>query len=219
MKQVIIAIIVVAAIIGGAVVLGKDKAIEGNPSNHVYGKADATVRLIEYGDFECPACKAFFPIVEQVKEKYKDKIAFQFANFPLAQIHQNAVAAHRAAEAASNQGKFWEMYEILYTRQEDWNGPSQADPVGATTAQAITKFEGYASELGLNLDQFRADVNNSNTVGTINADTAAAKAAGGTGTPTFVLNGKRIDDTSSIDTVDEFSTLIDQALGETQSGQ
>lgn len=219
MKQVIIAIIVVAAIIGGAVVLGKDKAIEGNPSNHVYGKADATVRLIEYGDFECPACKAFFPIVEQVKEKYKDKIAFQFANFPLAQIHQNAVAAHRAAEAASNQGKFWEMYEILYTRQEDWNGPSQADPVGATTAQAITKFEGYASELGLNLDQFRADVNNSNTVGTINADTAAAKAAGGTGTPTFVLNGKRIDDTSSIDTVDEFSALIDQALGETQSGQ
>lgn len=213
MKTIIIAIVAVVAILGGAVFLGKDKAIEGQPSNHIYGKADSSVKLIEYGDFECPACKAFFPIVQQIKQKYADKIAFRFANFPLAQNHQNAVAAHRAAEAAGKQGKFWEMHDMLYTSQEDWNGPSQVDPVGLTTAQAITKFEEYAQQLQLNMDQFRADVNDSSTVATINADTAEAKAAGGTGTPTFVLNGQKIEDTSSIDTVEEFSALIDKALG------
>ncbi len=216
MKQVIIAVLAVVAIIGGAVVLGKDEQATGQGSNYVYGKADSTVTLVEYGDFECPACKFFYPVVAQVKEKYKDKIAFQYKHFPLVQVHRNALAAHRAAEAAGKQGKFFEMYDLLYTNQEDWNGPSQSDPVGIQTDSAIRIFETYAEKLGLDMAKYNTDLKDASTSATINADTAEGKDKYAiTGTPTFVLNGKKIEDTSTMDTVEELSALIDKALGET----
>lgn len=219
MKQIIIGILVIVGIIGGAVVFGKDEnAVNGAPSNYIYGKADSTVKLVEFGDFECPACSFFFPVVEQVKEKYKDKISFQFRHFPLVQSHRNALAAHRAAEAAGKQGKFYEMYVLLYENQEDWNGPSQSDPVGITTEQAIKTFEQYAEQLQLDMAKYSLDVNDSGTVGTINNDTAAGKSEYQvSGTPTFILNGKKIDDTSTIDSLEEFSKLIDEALGESST--
>jgi protein-disulfide isomerase len=214
MKQAIIAVIAIAVIIGGAVVFGKDEVATGVASNHVYGKADSTVRLVEFADFECPACAYYYPLVEQVKEKYKDQIAFQFKHFPLIRSHQNALAAHRAAEAAGKQGKFWEMYSKLFENQETWNGPSQSDPVGLATDQAIQVFETYAQDLGLDMDQYRLDVASSTTSETINADTAEGKSQYNvTGTPTFVLNGKKIEDTSTIDSLEEFSALIDKELG------
>ncbi len=214
MKQVIIAILAVVAIIGGAVVFGKDKSVQGETTNHLYGKNDSTIKIIEYGDFECPACLNFYPIVEEVKEKYKDKIAFQFKHFPLVQSHQNALAAHRAAEAASKQGKFWEMYNILYQNQETWNGPSGSDPVGIPTGEAIGVFEQYAKQIGLNVEQYKTDVNDSSTVGAINADIARGKADYEvSGTPSFIINGKKVDDLSTINTVEKFSQLIDEAIG------
>lgn len=214
MKQIIIAVLAVVVIIGGAVVLGKDKETAGQLSSYIYGKSDSTVKVVEFGDFECPACGAFYPVVEQVKEKYKDQIAFQFVHNPLVQIHRNALAAHRAAEAAGKQGKFWDMYNKLYTNQEAWNGPSQSDPVGATTEQAIKIMEGYASELGLDIDKYKLDVQDSSTLATINADIAEGKKTYDvTGTPTFIINGKKIDDLSTIQTADGFSKLIDEALG------
>jgi protein-disulfide isomerase len=214
MKQVIIAVLAVVAIIGGAVVLGKDEQATGQTSNHIYGKADSTVTLVEYGDFECPACKFFYPIVGQVKEKYKDKISFQYKNFPLVQVHRNALAAHRAAEAAGKQNKFFEMYDLLYSNQEDWNGPSQTDPVGLQTDAAIRIFESFAEKLNLDMAKYREDVKDASTSGTINADTAEGKDKYAiTGTPTFVINGKKIEDTSTMDTVEELSALIDKELG------
>lgn len=214
MKQVIIAVLAVVVIIGGAVFLGKDEEATGQVSNYVYGKSDSTVKVIEFGDFECPACGFFFPIVKEVKEKYKDQISFQFRHFPLVQSHRNALASHRAAEAAGKQGKFYEMHDLLYENQEDWNGPSSRDAVGIPTENAIKIFEGYAEQLGLDMVKFRADVADSSTSGTINADTAEGKSQYQiTGTPTFIINGKKIEDTATIDTVEEFSKLIDEALG------
>ncbi len=119
MKQVIIAVLAVVAIIGGAVFLGKEEEATGQVSNYIYGKADSSVKIIEFGDFECPACGFFYPIVKEVKEKYKDQISFQFRHFPLVQSHRNALASHRAAEAAGKQGKFYEMHDLLYGNQED----------------------------------------------------------------------------------------------------
>ncbi len=101
----VIAIIVV--VFGGIIVFNKqDKASSANaqPTNHVIGSESTGVKLVEYGDFQCPFCGQYFPLVEQVKEKYKDKIIFQFRNLPLISRHQHALAAARAAEAASNQG-------------------------------------------------------------------------------------------------------------------
>lgn len=217
MKQIIIGVLAVAAILGGAILFGKkDTNVNGVQSSHIYGNEQSTVTLVEYGDFECPACYGFFPLVKQIKEEYKDRLRFEFRNFPLVQVHQHALAAHRAAEAASKQGKFWEMHDILYQRQEDWNGPSQTDPTGIPIGQAITMFEGYAKELGLNVDQFKSDVEATDTLGIINADLARGGNEKVNATPTFFLNGKKIEDSNSIDTIDEFRKLIDDALGTTQ---
>lgn len=212
MKKLVIIIAVIAGIIGAAVLFGKDSEQTGTLSNHVYGTSSTGVAIVEYGDFECPACGFFFPIVQEIKEKYKDQVSFQFRNNPLVQIHQNALASHRAAEAAHKQGKFWEMHDILYQRQEEWNGPSANDSVGVTTAKAIELFESYAQEIGLNIEQYKTDVAAPDVIGTINADTAEGKRLGVTGTPTFFIDGKRIDDTSTISSVDAFSKLIDEAI-------
>lgn len=220
MKQVIIAVLVVVGIIGGAVIFGKDDEVVGATSSHIYGKADSSVLVQEIADFECPACAFYFPIFEEVKEKYKDQAGFQFMHFPLVQSHRNALAAHRAGEAAGKQDKFWEMYDLLFTNQEVWNGPSQTDPVGIPTEQAIQIFEQYATNLGLDVAKFKTDVSAPETLATINADTAEAKSKFSvTGTPTFVINGKVITDTSTIDTVEEFSALIEEALGINQGAE
>lgn len=214
MKQIIIGVLAVAVILGGAILFGKkDSNVKGTQSSHVYGNAQASVTLVEYGDLECPACGGFFPLVKQIKEEYKDRIRFEYRNFPLVQVHTHALAAHRAVEAANKQGKFWEMHDILYERQEDWNGPSASDPTGVPMSEALRLFESYAKELGLNVDQFKADEEATDTLGTINADLARGTADGVDSTPTFFLNGKKIEQTSSIDTIDKFRKLINDALG------
>jgi len=217
MKQIIIGVLAVIVIIGGAVVFGKDKeAANGTPSNNFYGQEQATVTLIEYGDFECSACAAFHPIVSQIKEEYKDQIRFEFRHFPLVQIHFNAQAAHRAAQAAANQGKFWEMHDLLYERQASWSANVQQSGNGGPVASNNNPgpiFEGYAQELGLDIEQFKTDVASGDTLGIINSDVDLGGSDGVTGTPTFVLNGKKIDDTATVGTVEGFRALIDEALG------
>ncbi len=169
-------------------------------SNHVNGKGNKKVTFVEYGDFQCPACGQYYPIIEQVRKKFGDDITFQFRNFPLVQIHPNAMAAHRAAEAADKQGKFWEMYNLLYARQQDW--------VSAGSAGKI--MEGFAEELGINADQFKKDVASSQTNDAINADIKAGQALGVSSTPTFFINNKKID--KSPQDVEGFNKLIQEAI-------
>jgi protein-disulfide isomerase len=106
------------------------------------------------------------------------------------------------------------MYNLLYENQEDWNGPSQSDPVGLQVEQAIKVFENYAESLGLDMDKYRIDVASGEVSEVINADIAQGKADFKiTGTPSFVLNGKKIEDANSINTLEGFSALIDKELG------
>lgn len=170
------------------------------PSSHVTGKTDSKVKLVEYGDYQCPACGQYHPIFKQLIEEYKDKVAFQFANFPLTQIHQNAYISARAAEAAGKQNKFWEMHDLLYENQTAWS--SVSDP--------SETFVGYAKQLNLNESQFRTDMNSSAVSDMINADRQVIQNMGATGTPTFVLNGKKLD--KSPTSLDEFKKLLDQEL-------
>lgn len=210
MKQVVITILVVAGIIAGAVLLGKEDEAVGALSNNFYGQEDGIITVVEYGDFECPACASFFPIVSQVKEAYKDQIRFEFRHFPLVQIHPNAQAAHRAAEAAAKQGKFWEMHDLLYARQASWNG-NNTSPNGISSSPTLI-FEGYAEELELDIEQYRTDTASSDVLGTINADVAKGKQEGVGGTPSFFIDGEKIEDTATIASVDQFSALIDEAI-------
>jgi protein-disulfide isomerase len=195
---------------------GKDKnatsgTTSAQPTNHVKGKLDSKVTLVEYGDFECPVCGVYYPTVTQVLDKYQDKIKFQFRNLPLSQVHQHAFAAARVAEAASEQGKFWEMYQALFSNRDTWTQASDPTPY----------FKQYAAQIGLDSKKFEADVASSKTNDVVNADVAAFKKTGDPmATPTFYLNGKKIDLKTVIDqtgqpSAEKFSGLIDAVLKST----
>ncbi len=169
------------------------------PSNHVRGEGKSGVTLTEYGDFQCPACGAYYPVVEQVYEKYHDQITFQFRNFPLRQIHQHAMVAHRAAAAADKQGKFWDMYNMLYKNQDSWT--NQSDPT--------TIFRGFAESLGLNMTQYDTDFKSEAVNDIINADIAEGQKLGISGTPTFVIDGKKIENPKD---ADAFNKIIEDAI-------
>lgn len=174
-------------------------------TNHVKGGAKTPVVFMEYGDFQCPACGAYFPMVQQVYAKYKDDITFQFRHFPLVQIHRNAFAAHRAAEAAAKQNKFWEMHDQLYQTQDAWKDSS--DPANI--------FIGYARQLGLDVEQFKTDMSSAEVNDIINADIKEGQNLGATSTPTFVIDGKRLE--KNPQSVEEFSKLIDDAIASSKN--
>ena len=113
------------------------------------GSTTAPVTLIEYGDFQCPACGEYAPVIEQLYNAASSSLRVVFRNFPLPR-HANAMIAAEAAQAAAIQGRFWDMYRLLYAGQTDWQDQSDAD--------ARTTFAGYASQLGLNKAQFLSDI-------------------------------------------------------------
>ncbi len=179
----------------------------GAASNHLIGKSDKGIKLVEYGDFRCPYCGQAYPIVKQVTEKYKDQVVFQFRNYPLKNAHLNAVAAARAAEAASKQGKFWEMYDLLYSQQAAWSSTNSAQSI----------FTGYAKQLGLDTAQFKNDYSSKAVNDTINADMQAFEKLGiRIATPTFILDGKQVKTDIS---VAAFSKVIDEALAKAAAKQ
>jgi len=217
MKQIIIVGLLVIGIIGGAVLLsGDSNDVSGEPSNFFYGKEDAEVVFTEYADFECPACRSFFPTIDSVKETFQDRVRFQFVNFPLVQIHQNAIAAHRAAVAAGNQDKFWEMHDLLYENQEAWNGPSASDSVGVSASRANELFEQYANTLELDTEQFLTDLKAPETIGVINADIAKGKEFGIESTPSFQLNGENIEDINQLVSIEGLTAFLENALAEAE---
>lgn len=172
-------------------------------TNHVIGTTAKGFTLLEYGDYQCPYCGLFHPTVKQVVEKYKDRVAFQFRNYPLQQ-HQNAFAAARAAEAAGKQGKFWEMHDLLYETQSNWE----------STSSAQSKFSEFAKTLGLNTERFKTDYVSSAVNNAINADKHEFdKLKLRIATPTFLLNGKQIQPDNS---VESFSKILDEAIAKKQ---
>lgn len=205
-----VVLIVLAVIIGvvGFLLFTEPSSDEttAQVSNHTLGAGTAGVTLLEYGDFQCPACAAYYPVLKQVKDKYGDQITFQFRHFPLEAIHKNARAASRAAEAASNQGKFWEMHDKLYETQSSW----------AETGDPLSIFESYARDIGVaDLDKFTEDYKSSQVNAVINADLEAGKEKGASSTPTFVLNDELIESPSA--SLEAFSELIDAAIAANNS--
>lgn len=158
---------------------------DGNIADHVYGKTDSKVTFINYGDFQCPACGSNHPRIKTIVEQYKDKIRFVFRNFPLTSIHSNAKAAAAAAEAAGLQGKYWEMHDKIYENQSDWSSLSES--------QRVDFFTGYAKNLGLDTAKFSSDIASKNISDKISYDLALGQKAKVEGTPTFYLDGTKLD--------------------------
>ncbi|PID30796.1 disulfide bond formation protein DsbA [Candidatus Saccharibacteria bacterium] len=188
-------------------------------TNHLAGKLDSDVVLVEYGDYQCPACKSFYPVTKQVKEKYADRVRYQFRNLPLVSLHPNAFAGARAAEAAALQDKFWEMHDLLYENQD----PRGASGWVASKDPLSDYFVGFAKQLGLDTAKFRTDFASGIVNKRINADFDSFKETGEQmSTPTFFINGKRVDGvrlagSDGRPSVESFSRVLDEALANAKS--
>lgn len=152
--------------------------------------------LVEYGDFQCPACKAYHTILKTQIEasgsgmpEVTKNITFVFRDFPLTNIHQHAMEAVQAAEAAGRQNKFYEYGDILFDKQEEW----------AALPSATDYFMKIAKQLKLDEKKFKADMNSAGVKNKIDSDLSSGTAADVQGTPTFFLDGKKLEDISSFD--------------------
>ena len=161
---------------------------------------DTKVTVVEFLDFECEACGAAFPIVEQLRTKYEGRVTFVARYFPLPS-HRNAKNAAHAVEAAARQGKFEDMYERMFTTQANW---------GEQQDSQAPLFRSYAQAFGLDMTQFDADVKSAAVARRVQKDIDDGTTLGVTGTPTFFLNGKRVTLSSTQDLV----KAIDKALAE-----
>jgi protein-disulfide isomerase len=160
------------------------------------GPVDAPVTLVEFLDPECESCRAAFPFVKQLLEEYDQRVRLVVRYFPL---HNNSVLAAAATEAAGEQGMYWEMQELLFTRQPEW---------GEKQTPQTELFIQYATELGLNVDQFTADLQNPEHLTKIDRDQADGRELGVTGTPSFFVNGRRVEDLSAASII----AMIDEEL-------
>ena len=167
--------------------------------DHVKGPANAKVTLVEYADFQCPACAAYFPFVEKLAAEFPNDLRIVYRHFPLKQIHYQAENAAEVAVAAGMQGKFWEMYAVLYNEQQKWATTAGKDP-----------FNAYATQLGLDMTKFEADAKSDAVQDRVNVDLEHGISIGINSTPTFYLNGKKIVAPQSYDA---FKALIVEAGG------
>lgn len=164
------------------------------------GPEDAPVTLVEYGDFQCPACKSYQPIVSRIQQKYSDKVRLVFRNLPLVQIHENALVAARAAEAAGAQDEFWEMHDKLYENQTEWNNNPNPKQI----------FKQYAGDIGLDTEQFMNDIDSDKIEEKVRADMRTAGEFNLSGTPSFIINGKKLNQAPR--SLQEFDQLIQENL-------
>lgn len=184
-----IGIATIAIIIGGVFFFGKnsepkrlDNSVLVKDTSPSFGPKDAKVVIVEFSDFQCPACAVAAPTVKQIENEYKDKVVVYYRHL-LIPKHKNAKISALAAEAANQQGKFWEMYTKLFEKQIDWE--SLDDPKST--------FLGYAKDLGLDESEFTKDMESKTLSDKIDQDNANGIVLGINVTPTFFINGAKFE--------------------------
>lgn len=160
-----------------------------SPNDHTKGSTDAKNILVEYSDFQCPACRQYYPLIKKVAEELGNKVQVVYRHFPLTSIHRNASLAAKASEAAGMQGKFWEMHDQIFENQTSW---SELD-------NPRSLFNTYAENIGLDVEQFKKDIESNIVKDKVNKDYNSGIQAGVPGTPTFFLNGQKINTPRSYD--------------------
>jgi protein-disulfide isomerase len=153
----------------------------------IRGAADAPVTLVEYGDYQCPTCGHYHPIIMELLSRYQGKLKLEYHHFPLISIHPHAMGAALAAEAAGDQGKFWEMHDLLFENQRQWGANPQAE---AINAEAI--FVQFALQLGLDANRFMQSMRSPEVRDRIIADVQRGNSIVKEGTPTFLINGQPV---------------------------
>lgn len=169
-------------------------------ADHGHGNSIAKVTLVEYSDFECPACKQFYSALKEIYPKYQNQVLFVYRHFPLPQ-HPNSEIASRASEAAANQGKFWEMHDLLFENQEAWTGRENVEEI----------FIGYANELKLDINKFKADLNSKAVSDRIQRDVESGQKSNVDATPSFYLNGSKL---TNLQTYGDLESAVSGAIGQ-----
>jgi protein-disulfide isomerase len=159
------------------------KPVEDIAGSMRYKKGEGSVTLVEFSDFQCPACLSVQEPLKQILAKYEGKVQFIYRHFPLSSIHKNAQMAAQASEAAYQQGKFWEMHDLLFAKQAEW----------ASLENPKESFGAYATLLGLDLPKFLSDMESQATKDAVNTDILATARYRLTGTPTFFINGTKVE--------------------------
>jgi protein-disulfide isomerase len=167
---------------------------------HQLGNPTAPVTLVEFGDYQCPSCGGFHPVVKELMRREGDNLKFEFHHFPLIQIHANALPASKAAEAAGEQGKYWEMNDLLFAYQTRWSAAPNVEQ----------EFSAYAAQLGLDVNKFMQAYRSPEVESRVLQDVQRGQAAQVDGTPTFFVNGQRIWELPQ--GLDEFQQIIRSAM-------
>jgi len=186
--------------------LSKTALLEIAKDDYLSGQPNAKVVLMEYLDFECEACRAYYPLVKELQDEFKDDLAVVTRYFPLPG-HKNGLPAALAVEAAARQGKFIEMHNILFENQEKWGEKRQSDS---------NIFLPYAEQIGLNIEQFKRDLSEKSVMERVKRDQQSGVELGVQSTPSFFLNGVKIQNTRSYE---DFKTLIQAELIKSPANQ
>src|SRR4030042_2277771 len=207
---ILIGIITLILVVVGSLFLGKSKKTENaqtvdqaqllDNARNTIGDPNAPVKIVAFSDFQCPAGAAAFPIVKSILSKNQDQIYFVFKYFPIS-AHKNSRPAAQAAEAAAKQGKFWEMHDMLFKNQREWE--NSADPKQI--------FTGYAQKLELDTQKYDEDFDN--VIAFVNQDFSQGQKVGVNSTPTFFINGQKYP---GVIPEGQFQQIIDSITGFTQ---
>lgn len=164
--------------------------------NYAKGNKDAKTTIVEFSDFQCPACKSAEPTLRKLLSIYGDKVYFVYRHFPL-DSHPNATPAARAAEAAGKQEKFWEMHDKIFDNQKEWEFSKKPDEI----------FRRYAEDFKLDMAKYDADVKSDELKQKVKTDRLTGDSLGITATPTFYINGKK---TAGVVSFEEFQKEIEK---------
>jgi len=190
-------IIVLAVVVAGAAAVYFSRqseeaatTAEGSPSpslqttggGHFRGPENARITLVEFGDYQCPSCKAFHPVVQELLPRYPQQVRLEFHHYPLISIHPNSMAASLAVEAAGEQGRYWEMHDLVFELQDEWSKDPNAEPA----------FLAMATRLGLNQNAFMQAMRSPQLQDRILQDVIRAREGQVEAVPTFFIDGKRI---------------------------
>ena len=193
LKPLIVIIVAVAVAAGAAVYLSRqpdqptDTAATPTHADikgggHFRGPENAAVTLVEFGDYQCPSCGAYHPLVKEILNRYPQQLRLEFHHFPLVTIHPNTMLASQAVEAAGEQGKYWEMHDAVFEHQMQWAGSPNAEPIFIT----------LATGLGLDINKFMQSLRSPEIQTRILKDVERGQDVKVEAVPTFFINGEQI---------------------------
>lgn len=181
--------------------------VQGAQPPNFKGAQNSTVVLEEFADYQCPTCATMHPVMNEITATYGSRIKFVYRNYPLTQIHRNAYEASVAAEAAGLQGKFWDMQNLIFQNQRNWQNVEIVRPV----------FEGYAQTLGLNVEKFKDDVAGLPAKQRVDMDVMRGRAMNISSTPTLLVNGVSVPFEQM--TVDGIKKIVDAEIAKMGGNQ